>query len=232
VFNFNGGTLTTKGTVISNAQPFLVGNGVSAATLAVTNLTGGGLGAHYFQAGLVITNNAILRGNGIINGAVQVKDGGQIAPGFSTGTLTFAGGLTLASGATNVMELVADANGGNGGNDQLVIGSGSSLTLGGSVLSLMVDTSLSAGVLTNGTQFLLIDNQDAAAAITGTFAGFGQMTTNEIGGVKFEFNYTGGTGNDLVLTVVPEPSAFLLVGLGLAGMLVLRRRANRTPFRS
>jgi hypothetical protein len=73
----------------------------------------------------------------------------------------------------------------------------------------------------------VIDNQ-SAGAITGTYAGYGNLTTNTFGTVLFEFNYAGGTGgNDLVLTVIPEPSTLALVGAGLLGAVVLLRRRRK-----
>ena len=62
--HFNGGTLHSSGTVVSNGLPFTVGNGAQAATL---HLDGG---THVFPDGLVISPNATLSGCGTIVGSI------------------------------------------------------------------------------------------------------------------------------------------------------------------
>ena len=61
---------------------------------------------------------------------------------------------------------------------------------------------LGAGTLTAGTVLTVINNT-SASAIVGTFSNLadGDMFTS--GGNTFQASYTGGTGNDLTLTVVP-----------------------------
>ena len=41
----------------------------------------------------------------------------------------------------------------------------------------------------------------------------------------YKITYKGGTGNDVVLNAVPEPSTALLVGLGLTGLAAARKRS-------
>lgn len=60
----HGGTLETKQTAVANGSPFVVGDGVSPATL---NLQGG---THSFAGGLVISSNATLSGCGTIIGTI------------------------------------------------------------------------------------------------------------------------------------------------------------------
>jgi hypothetical protein len=52
----------------------------------------------------------------------------------------------------------------------------------------------------------------------------------DAGGFLFGINYAGGDGNDVVLTVVPEPSTALLsfVMTGLITIAVQRRQRHRT----
>ena len=42
----------------------------------------------------------------------------------------------------------------------------------------------------------------------------------------FDITYTGGTGNDVVVTFVPEPTTALLLASGLVAMAVGRRRGS------
>ena len=82
-FALIGGALSSGGTVVTNSQRFLVGNGSSAATFSMAG------GAHWFGNGLEIANNGILTGCGTINGNVTIDSGGTVLA--SCGTLTFDG---------------------------------------------------------------------------------------------------------------------------------------------
>jgi len=61
---FNDGTLRTKGSVVSNGLPFVVGDGKNAATLELLG------GIHSFANGLVVSSNATLKGCGTIIGSI------------------------------------------------------------------------------------------------------------------------------------------------------------------
>jgi hypothetical protein len=63
-FRFNGGTLLTKSTTVSNGRPFQVGDGSHAATLELMG------GIHSFADGLIISSNATLKACGTIVGAI------------------------------------------------------------------------------------------------------------------------------------------------------------------
>src|SRR5206468_5617120 len=60
-FDFNGGTLSVGGSIVTNGVLLRVGNGISPATL---NLTGNG--THTFGNGLSVSSNAIVMGNATI----------------------------------------------------------------------------------------------------------------------------------------------------------------------
>ena len=90
-----GGTLESGGTVVTNNQGFVVGNGSSAATFSMAG------GTHWFGNWLEIANNATLSGCGTVNGIVTVDAGGTVVA--NCGTLTFDNilynnGLLLADG--------------------------------------------------------------------------------------------------------------------------------------
>ncbi len=61
---------------------------------------------------------------------------------------------------------------------------------------------LNTGTLTAGTVFTVINNT-SASPISGTFSNLADGSTFTSNGNNFKVNYTGGTGNDLTLTVVP-----------------------------
>jgi T5SS/PEP-CTERM-associated repeat protein len=96
-FEFNGGTLKTRGTTNRNGQTFTVGNGTSAATLQLLG------GTHVFSNNLVLASNAMLTGNGTIVGSVT--NSGTISAGASAGSLRINGSLSLAASAGMFFEI-------------------------------------------------------------------------------------------------------------------------------
>ena len=133
VMVFNGGSLVTKSTTVSNGAAFTVGNATNAATL---NLQGG---THTFINGLNISSNATLSGVGTVLGAATVNAGGTLAPGNSVGTLTISNNLVVNNAAVLQYELGTNS-------DRTVVSS--NLTLAGTL------NITDAGGFTNGTYTL------------------------------------------------------------------------------
>ncbi len=79
-------------TVVSNGVLLVDGTNSLTGTSGLTNYSGGGSFTVY---------GGTLGGTGLISGAVDIKNGGTIAPGNGSGTLTVASGLTLESGSTS-----------------------------------------------------------------------------------------------------------------------------------
>ena len=102
------------------------------------------------------------------------------------------------------------------------------VTLGNqtSTLVVTVGTTLAVG------QTFMILNKVSAGNSTGIFAGIPQGGT-VVGsdGTVFSVSYTGGDGNDIVLTViaapVPEPSTWIGGALAIAGLAFTQRRRLR-----
>jgi fibronectin-binding autotransporter adhesin len=120
---FNSGTLRTRALMSTVATRYTLGDGVSPAVL---EMLGGGAGP-FGVAGLVLTNNATLKGSGTITGNVFLAVGGTISPGSSIGDISVNGSLTLSNGSTTVMELDAIS----GGADRIVVST--NLTYGGTL---------------------------------------------------------------------------------------------------
>ncbi len=193
------------------------GTTVSAGTLLVGNTSGSGTGT-----GAVSVTAGIFGGTGQVSGAVTIGDGAGGSDSFivagnnSIGTFTTSSALNLNSDATFTFELNSSA----ATADKLVA---NGVTLNSS--SVFAFSDLGSSVLALGTAFTIIDNT-SGSAISGTFSNLSEGQRVTIGSNKFEATYFGGTGNDLVMTVVPEPSSTLLLSLGLCTVIFLRRRVG------
>jgi fibronectin-binding autotransporter adhesin len=130
-------TKSGGGTLILSAGNTYTGDTLlNAGTLLVNNTNGSGTSTGMVSVG----TGAILGGNGIISGPVNVAFGGSVGAGNSAGKLTFANGLDLSSVGTNIWELAAqkDSSNGTAGTDfdQLSV-TGGNLALGGSAILLL-----------------------------------------------------------------------------------------------
>jgi hypothetical protein len=135
-----------------------------------------------------------LGGNGTV-GAIT-SSGGIVSPGVNPGTLTSADVVFAAASQFNVER--AGLTPGSG-HDQL--------SVQGLVQLTDVTLDLSLGMLpAKNDQFVILAN-DGGEAVSGHFAGLPEGTEFSAAGVRFKISYTGGTGNDVVLTVVQPPAA-------------------------
>jgi autotransporter-associated beta strand protein len=134
---------------------------------------------------------------GSLNGSVAVS-GGVLAFGPATGIRTVNGSLAVNAGGTFRVRL----NGPTAGTeyDRLsLVNAASTVTLAGT-LDL-----IAAPGLTAGSTFRILDNS-AIGPVTGTFAGLPQNTEFYEDGQWWRISYTGGTGNDVILTrITPAP---------------------------
>jgi autotransporter-associated beta strand protein len=147
-----------------------------------TLISNGTLLVHGVVSGAVTAvSGATLGGTGTV-GNVTINSGGTISPGASPGTLTVSN-LTLAG--------VYRAELRNNGSDQIVAGGSVNLT----------GATLSVTNIGSATDSHTIINKTSSGAITGTFTGWAAGATNVVNGVKYSITYSGGDGNDVVLTV-------------------------------
>jgi autotransporter-associated beta strand protein len=158
-----------------------------------TTVNGGVLYVDTTQPGSPVTLNtgATLGGDGTV-GAITAN-AGTVSPGTSTpGKLTVSGDLNLSAATTFSVAL----NGPNPGTDysQLIVANSGSVSLGGATLSA---TAVPLSTVNN--QFMIIDNT-GTQPISGTFAGLPQGAQLMISNEPYRITYTGGDGNDVVLT--------------------------------
>jgi hypothetical protein len=193
-----------------------------SASVTVESLKIGGASGNaklVTQAGVTISAservmvdlNGVLSGSGTIAGALTARASGVIAPGGNVGRLAI-GNFTAESGSVLQLEI----NGtGAGLFDQLAVNG--TVNLSG-IIQLVLGFAPP-----QGSSFMVLDN-DGSDAIAGMFSN-GPLLSAQFNGQTyfFEVGYAGGTGNDVVLNVIPEPSA----GLLLAVAVIATRRRDR-----
>jgi hypothetical protein len=239
-----GATLSINIAVTNNGHLLtLAGNGNTAILGLITGsggLTKEGLGGALLFSGNSYTGATTLN-NGLLiidgsqqNSAVTIAGGALGGTGTTgainaTGGVVSAGTLTSPTGVLNVhgnlmlgamSALTPKLNGNTAGSgyDQLNVSGAVDLT--GSVLV----PALLPGFTPNAGDVYTLINNDGTDAVTGTFTGLpeGAMLTTP-GGINFRISYTGGTGNDVVVTVsVNRRAAFDFDGDGKADVSVFR----------
>jgi hypothetical protein len=145
----------------------------------------------------VQVNGGTLQGIGAVGPISMTASTAGVAPGGSPGILTC--GNFGNNGDNGILNVELDGAAPGTGYDQLNV----------------LGTVNLAGVRLNGTlnfasatndQFAIINN-NGRDAVLGTFNGLPQDGTLYVGGQLFQISYTGGTGNDVVLTHLATPSS-------------------------
>jgi fibronectin-binding autotransporter adhesin len=135
---------------------------------------------------------------GMLNGNVLVS-GGILAFGAgTTGSRTVNGSLVVNAGGTFRVRL----NGTTAGTeyDRLSLANAASTVTLAGTLDLVAVSGLPVG-----SSFRILDNS-ASSAVIGTFAGLPQDAEFYEDGQWWRISYTGGSGNDVVLTrIAPSP---------------------------
>ncbi len=193
-----GGSLTKAGNgklSLTNANTYTGGTTITRGTLLVKNTTGSATGT-----GAVQVNAGTLGGTGKIDGAVTVgtgtSSGAILLAGNSAtkpGTLTVNNTLTFNSLSTYQCVL-------NRTRAKASKATALGVTITSNVPFTFVDTG--TGTLAIGTVFTVINNT-SANPILGTFSNLPDGSVFTSNGNNFQVSYTGGTGNDMTLTVVP-----------------------------
>lgn len=224
---------------ITEAEP---GTGIWLNGLATLTLTG----ANTYTGETLITSGTMVLG-GSIAGSTTSLNGGTLKGTGTAGNLLVNGG-TLAPGNSpgilntgnvefNVGTFAIEIGGNQPGNgldkyDQLNV-------TGTVALNTPIDLTLDfAGYdPVDGVDSFVIVNNDGTDAVTlsGGSLLYGATVLNEgttfiatSGAFSQEFRvtYAGGSGNDVVLVAIPEPTAAVGMLIGLAGLAGLRRRSR------
>jgi T5SS/PEP-CTERM-associated repeat protein len=198
---------------------------------AGTLLVDGGLGS----TNVVVNAGGSLGGSGVFGGAVSVQAGGTLAPGSGMESLV-CGPLTLLDGAAFRSEWDSRAP----ANSDLLTILGD-LFLSGTVGLVLDDLAGNPGPYADGTILSLMNYSGSWTG--GSFSRSGASLADEsvffIGGQLWRIDYdaTAGGVNRTAeylpdsrfvnLVAVPEPSAGVLLGIGLLGPALACRRAQR-----
>lgn len=176
------GTNTYTGTTNINNGTLIVGAGGAGSLTSPIRVNSGTLG------GSGGTSKSVTVGN-----AAGVNDS-FISPGKPIGGFGALDGISfLSDGNFNV-----EINSSTRLCDKIVA---SGVTINSN--SRLTVSDLGIGTMPVNTQFVIIDNI-SSSPISGTFLGFANGSAFTIGANRFQVSYSGGTGNDLVLTVVPN----------------------------
>jgi autotransporter-associated beta strand protein len=210
-FGSNPGTVK-----VDNAGAILTLGGVISGSGGLTKPGSGelDLGAQNTFTGTTTVSAGVLRVDGLVTGAVAVSSGATLGgvgtvgsitttgatlkPGDAApGVLTDTGALTLNSASTYAVTL----------NSNTVF---SQTKVAGAIDLAGATLSTTLGFTPSGQQSFTIINNTGSAAITGTFAGLAQGAVLTVaGGEQFKISYTGGDGNDVVLTHLADTTTMI-----------------------
>jgi len=182
----NAVTINAGKLILNGANEYL---GTTTVNAGVLQVDGTGVSP-------ITVNAGTLKGNGSTSAAIAVGTGSGtgavMAPGDSIGTFTTTGALTLNSDAAYQLQY----NSGAVAFDKLVV---HGLTISNAILS-MIETG-NPDTLPVGTSITIVNNTDSLP-VTGNFYNLAEGSTINNGVSLFKISYVGGTGNDVVLTVL------------------------------
>ena len=184
---------------LTAANTYTGGTTISAGALFAANVAGSATGTGDVTVGA----NGEFRGAGAVAGRVNVSN--DILPGAATGTpaVVESGSLRFlgTEGAYNVN---LDGTEPGTGYDQIRVHGAVDLGDGGGGESGAVATLTVAPSFTppDGSRFTIIDNVGSGPTV-GVFAGMPEGHEFVAGDTVFHITYTGGDGNDVVLTALP-----------------------------
>ncbi len=181
VIKNGSGTLNLPGT-----NTYLGDTIVNAGTLKVNGVV---------QSNVVLNSNSTLGGTGTV-GKITSSGSSQIniTPGDNgPGILKVAGATALNSNT----ELIIQLNGNTAGTEYDQLRCAGTINLGSAALTVVRHAEFEPAL---NKVFVIVTNA-ATFSITGQFIGLPSGATVTFDGVTYQVSYTGGSGNDVTLTV-------------------------------
>ena len=232
-FNYGSATTTNSGIIAGNLNVVKSGSGTqilggvntytgSTTVNAGTLVVNGSLAA---TSAVTVNNGGTLAGKGTVQGALTLNSGGTVTPGTGSagGNLTIGGNLTLNGGSSLNFQLSSVNQG------QLVLsGNGVSL-IGGNGETVTINLTDTDGSAAFGTYTLLSVVGTSIDASQWNPANFSLVVPSEWSG-----SFLSEQGNNVLVNVIPEPSAYAAMfgGVALAGAVWVRRRRRSRAARA
>ena len=214
------GPISGAFSVIKASTGILTLSGTNSYT-GTTTVTAGGLTLNGTSVSAVTVTGGTLAGSGVISNNVTLSNSIH-TPGNGVGSQTIYGDYTLGSGSVLRIEINSTIPVTQSDRVRVFGGTTNTVTLAGAL-----DISASPS-LTNGTVITVIEN-DGTDAVIGTFSGLPQNHAFSAAGYWWRVSYTGGDGNDVVVTLIAPPSPQLSAGLsGIQLQLGLVGEIGRT----
>ena len=206
-------------TILSGSNSYTGTTKVNSGVLLVDNTTGWGVGS-----GLTVNSNGIVGGSGSIAGAALIN--GLLDPSRGSTnamTLSFNTNVTLGATATTMVDLLN-----TGSYDKIEVGG--TLAYGG-IFDIALGNTNAPGTyqffstLAGGTN-IITTGSFSTVELTGLFGTW--LMTNSSGIWNYangsdSYNFSQAAGQ-LIVTAVPEPSTYALLGLSVLAVFVVLRR--------
>lgn len=190
------GSKTANGQYTSEVLVVTITNSSPASSITVTDNTVYVINGT--RGNTLVASGGILKGSGTV-AELEVQSGGRLAPGQSPGCLT-SSNLALITGSFLDIEL-GGTTACSGYDQQIVNGT---VNLGSATLNVTRFNNFRPAA---GQTYTIVNN-DGSDAVTGTFVGLPEGASFTAGdGFVYRISYVGGSGNDVVLTVLTVPAA-------------------------
>lgn len=236
----NAGRVIAAGETVIDSQAGIISGPLGTGTVT---LAGGALSLENtsFYNPIVFSGSAnVLGGTGSFHTPITAGNGVIIAPGNSPGVLDFAAGLTWAGGGVYSVEILS-LTGTPGIDSDLILVSDGNFTISATAqnpFTIQLNSLASlwqlgplGDVPTSPVSLVILQ---ANAPITGIGANFDNFVLNSANFTSpgtFALAIGGANNTQLLLNytpgVIPEPSTYALLGVGLLAIFVSVRRRNR-----
>ena len=217
--DLEGASSSGTGTfVLSGIDPYTGGTLVECIAYVDGTLSG--------TSAVVVPINGTVGGTGTIANQVQISSTASVAfvfpgHGSSPGILS-TGGVTF----DGLGFVVVRINGPTVGTEYSQLNVNGAVTLG---TNCILEIASLGFVPAHGTQFTIIKN-NGGSPVSGTFSGLPEGATFVVGSTTFQISYVGGSGHDVVLTVIsPWVPTALAVDAGGNGVLEAGELATLQP---